>query len=53
MPQMMPMSWSILYIMFLLIFMMFNITNYYINVKYMKDNLMKHYIKSKPLTWKW
>nr|YP_010946378.1 ATP synthase F0 subunit 8 [Balta jinlinorum]WGO57096.1 ATP synthase F0 subunit 8 [Balta jinlinorum] len=53
MPQMMPMSWLSLYIMFLLIFMLFNITNYYINIKVKENKLMKSTTKNKSMNWKW
>nr|APX39917.1 ATP synthase F0 subunit 8 [Hydrothassa fairmairei] len=51
MPQMMPLNWLILMFYFLIIFMMFNIMNYfmfYYNIKSLKN-------KSKTIiyNWKW
>uniref|UniRef100_UPI0030E196CB ATP synthase F0 subunit 8 n=1 Tax=Euphyes dukesi TaxID=1478503 RepID=UPI0030E196CB len=55
MPQMMPINWILSFIMFILIFIMFNILNYYIsNMKLMmikKNNLMT--FKLKKNYWKW
>nr|AXS65252.1 ATP synthase F0 subunit 8 [Bostrichoidea sp. 5 KM-2017] len=51
MPQMAPMSWSILYLMFMIMLVMVNIMNYYIkNLKITsKSNEMKKISKN----WKW
>nr|YP_010166754.1 ATP synthase F0 subunit 8 [Rhithrodytes bimaculatus]QRV62858.1 ATP synthase F0 subunit 8 [Rhithrodytes bimaculatus] len=52
MPQMAPMNWLVLYILFSLIFLIFNFMNYYsflIMSKYHKKNF---YIKN-ILNWKW
>nr|YP_010875373.1 ATP synthase F0 subunit 8 [Balta curvirostris]WGW15120.1 ATP synthase F0 subunit 8 [Balta curvirostris] len=51
MPQMMPMSWIILYTLFMIIFMMFNMINYY-NIITMKKN-ESITLKLKVLNWKW
>nr|ALO71012.1 ATP synthase F0 subunit 8 [Pselaphinae sp. 1 EF-2015] len=51
MPQMSPLNWMILYIMFLLIFFMFNILNYYFinyNFSYKMSNIKKY-----VYNWKW
>nr|YP_009995509.1 ATP synthase F0 subunit 8 [Ochthebius viridis]QNP09964.1 ATP synthase F0 subunit 8 [Ochthebius viridis] len=52
MPQMAPMNWLFLFIMFSMIFMLFNSMNYF-SFKY--DNIMKkNNIKNiKKLNWKW
>nr|AVN68026.1 ATP synthase F0 subunit 8 [Balta sp. Cairns, Australia] len=52
MPQMMPMNWLILYLLFLIIFIMFNITNYYIII-YSTKKSIKMMMKSKMSNWKW
>nr|ARH55109.1 ATP synthase F0 subunit 8 [Niptus hololeucus] len=50
MPQMAPLSWSILYLLFLMIFLMINMINYY-NKNYMLKN--KNFKKNKFINWKW
>nr|YP_010627165.1 ATP synthase F0 subunit 8 [Pandesma quenavadi]WBK26856.1 ATP synthase F0 subunit 8 [Pandesma quenavadi] len=53
MPQMMPINWLMSFFFFLIIFLMFNIMNYYIfniNCKNNKNNLS---LKKKNLIWKW
>nr|YP_003001960.1 ATP synthase F0 subunit 8 [Lymantria dispar]AJM89383.1 ATP synthase F0 subunit 8 [Lymantria dispar asiatica]AJM89415.1 ATP synthase F0 subunit 8 [Lymantria dispar japonica]AJM89447.1 ATP synthase F0 subunit 8 [Lymantria dispar dispar]ACL93260.1 ATP synthase F0 subunit 8 [Lymantria dispar]AJM89385.1 ATP synthase F0 subunit 8 [Lymantria dispar asiatica] len=60
MPQMMPINWLLSFLLFLFIYLIFNIMNYYIynlnnNNKYNINNnknfnLMK---KNKNLNWKW
>nr|ALO76243.1 ATP synthase F0 subunit 8 [Craspedophorus nobilis] len=53
MPQMAPMNWLFLYLMFTIIFMMFNFFNYYMflikNNKMMKTNKFLN----KSMDWKW
>nr|YP_009526272.1 ATP synthase F0 subunit 8 [Neolucanus maximus]AXU40286.1 ATP synthase F0 subunit 8 [Neolucanus maximus] len=51
MPQMSPMNWTTLTIMFILVFIMFNTTNFFS----MKYNPSKLEIKkiTKSSTWKW
>nr|YP_010305133.1 ATP synthase F0 subunit 8 [Pyrrhia umbra]ULR87040.1 ATP synthase F0 subunit 8 [Pyrrhia umbra] len=53
MPQMMPINWLISFIFFLLIFLIFNIMNYYIfnNKKINKNINMSN--KFKNFNWKW
>nr|YP_010305120.1 ATP synthase F0 subunit 8 [Imosca coreana]ULR87027.1 ATP synthase F0 subunit 8 [Imosca coreana] len=53
MPQMMPINWIMSFIFFLLIFLIFNIMNYYIynNKISNKNNYLN--IKLKNLNWKW
>nr|YP_010329775.1 ATP synthase F0 subunit 8 [Actebia praecox]UNP54512.1 ATP synthase F0 subunit 8 [Actebia praecox] len=53
MPQMMPINWLISFFFFLLIYLIFNIMNYYIfNKKIMnKNNNLS--IKLKNFNWKW
>nr|YP_009995327.1 ATP synthase F0 subunit 8 [Ochthebius capicola]QNP09730.1 ATP synthase F0 subunit 8 [Ochthebius capicola] len=51
MPQMAPMNWLFLFLMFTMIFLMFNSMNYF-SFKY--DNLKKFIIKKNlKLNWKW
>nr|URX53179.1 ATP synthase F0 subunit 8 [Neotermes phragmosus] len=52
MPQMMPMSWSIMFIMFSMIFILFATTNYYINMPSTKI-ITKKKTLMKTLNWKW
>nr|YP_010946352.1 ATP synthase F0 subunit 8 [Balta vilis]WGO57070.1 ATP synthase F0 subunit 8 [Balta vilis] len=52
MPQMMPMNWLTLYILFLIIFMMFNFINYYNNIL-MINTSKKNKMKLMSLNWKW
>nr|YP_010160636.1 ATP synthase F0 subunit 8 [Sesia siningensis]QRH18144.1 ATP synthase F0 subunit 8 [Sesia siningensis] len=52
MPQMMPINWILSFIMFIMIFIMFNIMNYYIfnfNMKSTKKKIMN----KKSFNWKW
>nr|QHD26847.1 ATP synthase F0 subunit 8 [Dioryctria yiai] len=53
MPQMMPINWLLSFFFFLLIFILFNMMNYYIfNIK-INTSLNNNKINSKNLTWKW
>nr|YP_010507210.1 ATP synthase F0 subunit 8 [Amara ovata]UXF64361.1 ATP synthase F0 subunit 8 [Amara ovata] len=53
MPQMAPMNWLFLYIMFNIIFLMFNFFNYYMFLikNTMKSNKNNNIFKN--LNWKW
>nr|URX54412.1 ATP synthase F0 subunit 8 [Rugitermes aridus] len=52
MPQMMPLSWLILFIMFASTLILFATMNYYNNIP--KTMIMKkETIINKPTTWKW
>nr|UFK62171.1 ATP synthase F0 subunit 8 [Habroscelimorpha dorsalis dorsalis]UFK62184.1 ATP synthase F0 subunit 8 [Habroscelimorpha dorsalis media] len=52
MPQMAPMNWTMLYILFSVIFMLVNFLNYYIyTVKSPTKKLSKFSFKS--INWKW
>nr|YP_010564347.1 ATP synthase F0 subunit 8 [Scopula lactea]UYX62370.1 ATP synthase F0 subunit 8 [Scopula lactea] len=53
MPQMMPINWLILFILFILSFIMFNIMNYYIKIYKieMKKNFFNDF--NKNYYWKW
>nr|UHA56206.1 ATP synthase F0 subunit 8 [Trigonodes hyppasia] len=54
MPQMMPINWLMSFIFFILIFLMFNIMNYYIfNININKNNNNNVNFKKKNLIWKW
>nr|WON65858.1 ATP synthase F0 subunit 8 [Macrotermes subhyalinus] len=52
MPQMMPMEWMMLYMMFLITFLMFNIMNYF-NQSPNKQESSKSTITSNKMNWKW
>nr|AQP26787.1 ATP synthase F0 subunit 8 [Pericapritermes latignathus] len=52
MPQMMPMEWTLLYIMFLTTFMMFNIMNYFSQPASQKSSTKKT-IHINKINWKW
>nr|YP_009350510.1 ATP synthase F0 subunit 8 [Macrotermes falciger]AQP27234.1 ATP synthase F0 subunit 8 [Macrotermes falciger] len=52
MPQMMPMEWMMLYMMFLITFLMFNIMNYF-NQSPNKQKSSKSIITSNKMNWKW
>nr|QAX91106.1 ATP synthase F0 subunit 8 [Parrhinotermes sp. C MW-2019] len=53
MPQMMPMEWMMLYMMFLITFLLFNIMNYFMHTTTSKSSITKNYININPLNWKW
>nr|ARH54889.1 ATP synthase F0 subunit 8 [Bradycellus ruficollis] len=53
MPQMAPMNWLFLYLMFTIIFMLFNFLNYYMFLIKNKNNLTKNNYMNKILEWKW
>nr|UPX88613.1 ATP synthase F0 subunit 8 [Pterostichus melanarius] len=54
MPQMAPMNWWFLYIMFMLIFLMFNFINYYMFlIKNYSDSIKNNNYISKIVNWKW
>nr|SSD62290.1 ATP synthase F0 subunit 8 [Allancastria cerisyi ferdinandi] len=54
MPQMMPLNWLLYFFLFIMIFILFNIMNYFIfNIKN-KNNLSSQLKKMfKNLSWKW
>nr|UBN08928.1 ATP synthase F0 subunit 8 [Panesthia sloanei] len=51
MPQMMPLSWTILYMYFIIILLMFSFINYYsfIPLPLLKEKKMSY----KIMNWKW
>nr|YP_010294900.1 ATP synthase F0 subunit 8 [Oiceoptoma thoracicum]UMO90838.1 ATP synthase F0 subunit 8 [Oiceoptoma thoracicum] len=51
MPQMAPMNWLILFIMFIIIFLMFNSMNYF-SFKYPTKSISTSKTTSK-INWKW
>nr|YP_009517339.1 ATP synthase F0 subunit 8 [Histia rhodope]AXO78690.1 ATP synthase F0 subunit 8 [Histia rhodope]UNO31874.1 ATP synthase F0 subunit 8 [Histia rhodope] len=54
MPQMMPINWILSLLFFILIFIMFNIMNYYIfNSKINNSNIKSFPQKTNLLIWKW
>nr|QTC08178.1 ATP synthase F0 subunit 8 [Parachauliodes rastellus] len=52
MPQMAPLNWLILFIFFTLLFIIFNIMNYYIYTPTLSSS-SKINLKNYSLTWKW
>nr|QRW36283.1 ATP synthase F0 subunit 8 [Graptodytes eremitus] len=52
MPQMAPMNWIILYMMFSIIFILFNFMNFYTFMITKNSNQKKNIFK-KILNWKW
>nr|QRV62430.1 ATP synthase F0 subunit 8 [Graptodytes pietrii] len=52
MPQMAPMNWIILYMMFSIIFILFNFMNFYIFMINKNTNKQKNIFK-KNFNWKW
>nr|YP_009268471.1 ATP synthase F0 subunit 8 [Biston thibetaria]AID67369.1 ATP synthase F0 subunit 8 [Biston thibetaria]AIE11774.1 ATP synthase F0 subunit 8 [Biston thibetaria]ANW36817.1 ATP synthase F0 subunit 8 [Biston thibetaria] len=54
MPQMMPINWMFSFFMFILIFIIFNIMNYYIMINKNLNNKNSFQMKSmNNLMWKW
>nr|ALO77636.1 ATP synthase F0 subunit 8 [Calleida angusticollis] len=53
MPQMAPMSWLSLYLMFTLIFLLFNFLNYYMFFIKNTKKMIKNKYLNKNLNWKW
>nr|YP_009737776.1 ATP synthase F0 subunit 8 [Amesia sanguiflua]QHW07357.1 ATP synthase F0 subunit 8 [Amesia sanguiflua] len=54
MPQMMPINWMLSLFFFIMIFIMFNIMNYYIfNLKINNSNNKNTSIKNNFFNWKW
>nr|YP_007316860.1 ATP synthase F0 subunit 8 [Biston panterinaria]AFQ99223.1 ATP synthase F0 subunit 8 [Biston panterinaria]AID67406.1 ATP synthase F0 subunit 8 [Biston panterinaria]ANW36752.1 ATP synthase F0 subunit 8 [Biston panterinaria]ANW36765.1 ATP synthase F0 subunit 8 [Biston panterinaria]ANW36804.1 ATP synthase F0 subunit 8 [Biston panterinaria] len=54
MPQMMPINWMFSFFMFILIFIIFNIMNYYIMINKNLNNKNNFQMKSmNNLMWKW
>nr|YP_010620931.1 ATP synthase F0 subunit 8 [Bundoksia longissima]WAX39262.1 ATP synthase F0 subunit 8 [Bundoksia longissima] len=52
MPQMMPLSWLMLYIFFSIMFMLFNFINYFSYIP-MMVSMKNKMINKKITTWKW
>nr|SPP23553.1 ATP synthase F0 subunit 8 [Protesilaus protesilaus protesilaus] len=53
MPQMMPINWIMSFFMFIMIFILFNIMNYYIFPLKNINNLLKNKNFKKNFNWKW
>nr|YP_010714328.1 ATP synthase F0 subunit 8 [Amata multigutta]WDD57556.1 ATP synthase F0 subunit 8 [Amata multigutta] len=53
MPQMMPINWLMSFFFFLLIYLIFNIMNYYIYNNNTPQNKNKMNFKMKNFNWKW
>nr|YP_010726182.1 ATP synthase F0 subunit 8 [Erasmia pulchella]WDY84163.1 ATP synthase F0 subunit 8 [Erasmia pulchella] len=54
MPQMMPINWMLSLFFFIMIFILFNIMNYYIfNMKINNLNIKSQSPKNKFFNWKW
>nr|YP_009443415.1 ATP synthase F0 subunit 8 [Pteroptyx maipo]ATR80199.1 ATP synthase F0 subunit 8 [Pteroptyx maipo] len=51
MPQMAPLSWLNLFIFFIIVFLMFNIMNYFSLIY--KNNIIKKNNEKKNIMWKW
>nr|UQJ75277.1 ATP synthase F0 subunit 8 [Proneotermes latifrons] len=52
MPQMMPLSWMALFIMFSMTLVLFAATNYYVKTPKAKTHIKKT-ISTKNMNWKW
>nr|YP_010116690.1 ATP synthase F0 subunit 8 [Iotaphora admirabilis]QPL16798.1 ATP synthase F0 subunit 8 [Iotaphora admirabilis] len=53
MPQMMPINWMMSFTMFIIIFILFNVMNYYIMLNFNNKNKNKNNFYMKNLIWKW
>nr|UHA56232.1 ATP synthase F0 subunit 8 [Sphingomorpha chlorea] len=54
MPQMMPINWLMSFFFFIMIFIIFNIMNYYIyNYNFKNNKISSSFTNKKNLTWKW
>nr|YP_009328098.1 ATP synthase F0 subunit 8 [Trigonidium sjostedti]APD14957.1 ATP synthase F0 subunit 8 [Trigonidium sjostedti] len=52
MPQMSPMNWLLLFLMFIMMFLMQLILNYFI-IQPVKKSSQIAFLKKKSLSWKW
>nr|WGO58149.1 ATP synthase F0 subunit 8 [Sorineuchora shanensis] len=52
MPQMMPLMWLTLFIMFTIIMIMFNSMNYFMNIP-MKSTILNKMTHKKKMKWLW
>nr|UHA55336.1 ATP synthase F0 subunit 8 [Dimorphopteryx sp. 1 GYN-2021] len=55
MPQMFPLNWVALFVYFILIFIMFNILNFYLTIIFKNNKSSKKlfYLNKNYLNWKW
>nr|YP_010134462.1 ATP synthase F0 subunit 8 [Heortia vitessoides]QWM93952.1 ATP synthase F0 subunit 8 [Heortia vitessoides] len=53
MPQMMPINWIMSFFFFIMIFILFNIMNYYIFINTNKNFDNKISLKKNNFIWKW
>nr|UXX49955.1 ATP synthase F0 subunit 8 [Chrysotus sp.] len=53
MPQMAPLSWLSLYIIFTITFIVFCILNYYVNIPMSPSHSTKMMKSTNTLNWKW
>nr|YP_010883362.1 ATP synthase F0 subunit 8 [Rhingia binotata]WIF29688.1 ATP synthase F0 subunit 8 [Rhingia binotata] len=53
MPQMAPISWLSLFLLFSLIFMLFNMMNYFIYLPTTSKNKSLNKILTNSMNWKW
>nr|WIL96419.1 ATP synthase F0 subunit 8 [Pseudomiza obliquaria] len=54
MPQMMPINWILSFILFIMIFLIFNVMNYYImNNQNFNKKIINKSNKLNNLNWKW
>nr|URX53723.1 ATP synthase F0 subunit 8 [Postelectrotermes sp. 2 AB-2022a] len=52
MPQMMPLSWLLLFLMFSMALVLFATMNYYTNIQ-KTETIKKKKIPTKTMNWKW
>nr|AVE15509.1 ATP synthase F0 subunit 8 [Parablepharis kuhlii asiatica] len=52
MPQMMPLNWLMLFMLFSSVLLMFNVLNFYMNIN-MKSHLINKKKQTKTFNWKW
>nr|YP_010703193.1 ATP synthase F0 subunit 8 [Chlorogomphus shanicus]WCO11395.1 ATP synthase F0 subunit 8 [Chlorogomphus shanicus] len=53
MPQMAPLSWTILFTFFIILFIMMNTMNYYMSTPKISTSQKKTSLSSKIMNWKW
>nr|YP_010894992.1 ATP synthase F0 subunit 8 [Austalis copiosa]WJW73505.1 ATP synthase F0 subunit 8 [Austalis copiosa] len=53
MPQMAPMNWLSLFLLFSMIFLLFNMMNYFIYLPTMPKSMTSNKIITKSMNWKW
>nr|YP_010713134.1 ATP synthase F0 subunit 8 [Cadrema minor]WDA94013.1 ATP synthase F0 subunit 8 [Cadrema minor] len=53
MPQMAPINWLFLFLLFSMIFLLFNVMNYYSIIPKTPDSKKTSELKTNSLNWKW